>query len=430
MTKWKAALILVLLALGYLLADVSYLTTRAEYPHLMIMYFGSFALFAACIFLIRKSRSLAIPLIGAILLRILLLFSTPNLSDDFYRFLWDGNLSSQGINPFEYTPTEYLDEIGEPGGDLYQKMNSQDYYTIYPPVNQAIFLAAAMLFPGQYWLQVLVLKMFILLFEVGSLFLLFRLLQHFCLDRSLLFLYALNPLVILELTGNIHFEAAMICFTLLAIFFSIREKWWLSSLSVALAFSTKLWPLIFIPFFFNRMPFRKFLGFLGVFLLATILLWMPFYDDYFFEHFGLSLALYFRSFAFNGSLYYLIKNFLPHAGWVLSGVCLLAMIFIFLRDRGKEWSSIFAPLVLVLFTYLLCTTTVHPWYITPLIAFAILTNLRFPVIWSALIPLTYITYQTIPYDENLKIVLLEYTLLLAYFGYEWMHGRMRPAKIP
>ena len=44
-------------------------------------------------------------LIG-IALRIALIFSIPILSDDYFRFLWDGFLSNQGINPFEFKPTE------------------------------------------------------------------------------------------------------------------------------------------------------------------------------------------------------------------------------------------------------------------------------------------------------------------------------------
>jgi hypothetical protein len=54
-------------------------------------------------------RPSEVALIGAALLfRLLLLFAVPALSDDFYRFLWDGRLSLEGINPFLYTPRQLI----------------------------------------------------------------------------------------------------------------------------------------------------------------------------------------------------------------------------------------------------------------------------------------------------------------------------------
>ena len=44
-------------------------------------------------------------LIGlGILLRIALVFAFPLLSDDVYRFIWDGNLVTAGENPFAQLP--------------------------------------------------------------------------------------------------------------------------------------------------------------------------------------------------------------------------------------------------------------------------------------------------------------------------------------
>ena len=38
--------------------------------------------------------------------RLLILFSFPLLSDDIYRFIWDGSLLHHGINPFSLTPSQ------------------------------------------------------------------------------------------------------------------------------------------------------------------------------------------------------------------------------------------------------------------------------------------------------------------------------------
>jgi hypothetical protein len=70
----------------------------------------------------------------------------------------------------------------------------------------------------------------------------------------------------------------------------------------------------------------------------------------------------------------------------------------------------------VLLLYLLLATTVHPWYIATLVALATFTTFTFPYIWSALLIVTYATYLTSTYTENLWFVAMEYALLfLALF---------------
>ena len=46
-----------------------------------------------------------------LLLRLVLMPSTPILEDDFYRYLWDGAVVSEGLNPYEYSP--YQAGLGE-----------------------------------------------------------------------------------------------------------------------------------------------------------------------------------------------------------------------------------------------------------------------------------------------------------------------------
>ena len=66
-------------------------------------------------------------------LRIALVFVEPQLSEDIYRFIWDGRIYAQGIHPLEYTPSqlinqsEYADLLDK---TLYDALNSPDYFTI------------------------------------------------------------------------------------------------------------------------------------------------------------------------------------------------------------------------------------------------------------------------------------------------------------
>jgi hypothetical protein len=69
-------------------------------------------------------------------------------------------------------------------------------------------------------------------------------------------------------------------------------------------------------------------------------------------------------------------------------------------------------------TYLLLATTVHPWYLVIPIMLSVFVRLRFVIIWSFLIMLSYINYSYDPYFENLWIVGIEYGIVFGMLGYE------------
>jgi hypothetical protein len=157
-------------------------------------------------------------LIGAaILFRILLLPAVPNLTEDFYRFIWDGRLLNQGIDPFESVPSFYMLTGNEVPGlteQLYSKLNSPEYFTIYPPINQAIFWMATAFFPNSVYWSMVVMKLIVVVADLANIFILRHLLLVMGLPERYVLLYALNPLVIIETAGNLHFEALMLLFLL------------------------------------------------------------------------------------------------------------------------------------------------------------------------------------------------------------------------
>ena len=74
---------------------------------------------------------ISIPMIWcfAILFRLTLLFSEPGLSDDIYRYVWDGRVFANGINPFLYPPTS--DALAFLRDDaLYPRINHPDLPTL------------------------------------------------------------------------------------------------------------------------------------------------------------------------------------------------------------------------------------------------------------------------------------------------------------
>ena len=238
---------------------IAYGVHRHETVALFSLYF---LLFGIYVFVIKvaTSETLEFWILGAVLFRFVLLLALPNLSDDFYRFIWDGRLLANGIHPFSELPDFYLSSgLSIPGIDqaLYDQLNSQAYFTIYPPLAQFIFWISALASPQSILGSVVVIRIFVLAAEIGSLFLIKRLLIEFNLHPKKILVYALNPLVILELTGNLHFEAFVILFLLLSLYLLYKSKIISSGISFGLAVGAKLLPLIFLPLFLIRLGLKR-----------------------------------------------------------------------------------------------------------------------------------------------------------------------------
>ncbi len=364
----------------------------------------------------------------AIVARFLLLFSTPNLSDDYFRFLWDGYLWNNGINAFSVLPNDVLLlSIPNLNSALYNFLNSPNYYTIYPAVCQFIFFISTFFFPESVTGALLVMKSFLFLCEIGSIWLIIQLLNHFQLPKKQVFLYALNPLIILEFIGNLHFEASMIFFTLACLYFLvIKKNAIIAALFMALAIHVKLIPLLFIPLLFNYLGFKNWFKF-GLFtgIITLLISWLLFGTLQHFINFLTSVNLYFGSFEFHASIYYLFRevgfwitgyNQIEIIGKILSISTLIIILVLSFQQKIKDP---FVLLLLGLCLYFFLSTTVHPWYIGTLVAFCCFTSFKFPVIWSGLAIFSYLTYRNTQYEEILWLTALSYLILIGFILYEW-----------
>ena len=215
---------------------MGYYVERTDFTWLISLLFSAF-LVSGLLFRYFDDQYKLIAFVS-ILFRGSLLFSIPALSDDFYRFFWDGTLYANGLNPYLIHPGEYIRGevlVEHITPSLFEKLNSPNYFTVYPPVCQYLFALASVI--GRNISEsVLVMKGFILLAEIGSIFLIIKLLRLFKMQQKNVLIYALNPLVIMELSGNLHFEAVMIFFFLLAVYF-------LKTRQIALSAQLYLWPL-------------------------------------------------------------------------------------------------------------------------------------------------------------------------------------------
>lgn len=355
-----------------------------------------------------------------------LFLGAPCLSDDVYRFIWDGRLSLEGINPFLFLPSEltYVDFYS----DLFPRLNSPEYYSVYPPLKQYVFVLSAFLANGSEVLNIFWLRLVIFISLVVCLHSVRQIVVLSKKSEAGLYWLAFNPLILIESIGNLHFEIVVLSFLFSSYLLFLKGKsiaW--SAMLFGFAVSIKLIPLILLPLIVKKLGFKKGLFFSLFVLILNVLLFLPFYNEVFFANFSDSLDLYFHTFEFNAGIYYLLRaigfwltgfNLIQYLGTFLAVVDLILIVWISLRSKSFIESA-----VLILTIHLLLSTTVHPWYIIPLLGFSFLTRLRYPLVWSGLIFLSYSAYQAEIVKENLWLVSISYLLLFTIMLYDFRYWK-------
>ncbi len=358
--------------------------------------------------------------------RLILLFSIPNLSNDFYRFIWDGRMIWEGFNPYLSLPEVWVStqpNIIANAEELYKGMGSMNgsNYTCYPPINQLGFLIPAMLFSKHILGSTIVMRIILILADLGTLFYGQKLLDRLNVSRSNIYLYILNPFIILELTGNLHFEGLMIFFLLGSVYYITVRYWKCSAMFLALSICVKAIPLLFLPLFFRQLSFKQFIYFGCITMGTIIMLFTPFVSSELIDNFMQSINLYFQNFEFNASIYYVIReigyqnvgyNIIQTVGKITPIVIILFVGILTLLKQNKNVKFFLHSLLFSISFYYFLSTTIHPWYIAlPLIISVFTSHFKYPLVWSFMMILSYSAYITPEYHENLWLVAVEYIVV-------------------
>ncbi|WP_347173579.1 mannosyltransferase [Polaribacter uvawellassae] len=457
---------------------------RTQFSMVLFLYVS---LFATSFYILKKGKENFKLLTGlSILFRLIFLFSIPNLSQDFYRFIWDGRMLFEGLNPYLYLPENFINQQEFPvhqAAELYAGMGTLNgsNYTNYPPLNQLSFYIAALLAGNSILGAVIVFRLQLILADIGIIYFGKKILEKLQLPIHNIFLYALNPFIIIELTGNIHFEPVLLFFLIWSLYLLFNDKWIWAAVLLACSISVKLIPLLFLPLFYqwfvkksldsarddkslsvraesrtksiwNYLSFlrkqkskQKFLwipAFAGMTKLVvfyiiifstTILLFLPFNNSELIDNYFNSVGLWFRSFEFNASFYYIFREI----GYLFRGyneiavigkiIPILTIVFLgiitFFR-KNKNPKELITVLLFGLSFYYFTTTTMHPWYLATLILLSVFTKYRFPIVWSLVIILSYQAYANLPWKENLWFVGLEYSIVYGYLIWELKNKKL------
>ena len=393
-----------------------------------------FAILFFCYYKLLKinSENLKILIFSTFAFRIIFLVSLPNLSQDFYRFIWDGRLILSGLNPYLQLPKDLIlnanffmpqaKELVFAMGEL-----SAKHYSNYPPINQLCFAIAGFFSPNSIIGAVVVLRLIIVSADLGTLYFGQKLLKNIGLNPNKIYWYMLNPLVVLELSGNLHFEGVMLFFLVLSIYLLQKNSYKWAAFFMAISISVKLLPLLLLPILYKYLGLKKAVIFYGLTLFFCFLFFVPFLSSELIDNYSKTIGLWFTNFEFNASIYYIIRyigqqiygyNIIQTVGKIIPVMVILFILFKAFFSKNKTEIDLFNTFLIVLSIYFFTATTVHPWYIINLVFLSVFTQFKYPIYWSFVIILSYFAYSNPEFKENFYLIFIEYAVVFTMFFLE------------
>ncbi len=399
----------------------------AAYPYLYILLFALYGVAVAAILRQHRGPTFLGLIVGfAILFRVALLFSPLVLSSDLYRYIWDGRVQTAGINPYVYPPSaQELAHLRDEA--IFPHINRPEAPTVYPPGAQMLFALHAIILPD----SIAGLKGIMILFDIGTILLIIRLLKKTGVRSDRVLLYAWSPLVVFEFAGSGHLEALMLPFILLALLARMDEKPLLSGAAIGMATLIKLYPAVLVPALYKRRD-RLFPLAFGATVLLGYLLYLygagekvlGFLPSYFgpWEDFNVGLR-YFLTLA----LVPITASPRLTAMYLLTG--LLGVVASYVAFKRQDDDVAWRGYLMVSAYLLLLPTSFHPWYLIWILPFLCIYPTWGWLYFSGAIMLSYLKYSESFPDVPLGIRLVEFIPLYVLLGIQTIRFRS-PGAVP
>ena len=351
----------------------------------------------------------------------------PTLSDDPFRYRWEGQLQAAGGNPYQTRPND--PEWQHLRDSAFPKVVGRDFKAVYGPLLEQMELwtyRAVSIFETDPVRQVFWFKLPFALLDLGVIAALWTWLRARGVPVERVLLYAWCPLPVLEFWATGHNDSFPILFTALAFMAAARERWTWSFAALSLAGAAKLWPLLLFPVFIgwtNGRPARWFQWWITVPIMG--LLAMPYWSDVW-EN-ARVLTGFLGGWRNNDSLFgillwaatdiYLAKKI---AFGIVGGTVLFVTLLGLPLERAALW---------ILTVTLMVASNCHPWYLTwilPLLAFTPVPAL---LLWTTLIPLAYasvINWSILgEWHGSGEFRWLQYLPVYGLLAGSWIVGRYR-----
>lgn len=429
-SKWAA---IALCILGVALLFLYRFGIRAEAPKDMAWFLKivatQAAIYLAAVWLTlrgKESRSLlVVGLAFAALFRLSVLFAPPYLSDDIYRYVWDGRVQAAGINPYRYVPADQSllrlrDET------IYPKINRRDSApTIYPPVAEGVFFLTTRVSESVTWMKATMVG-----FEAIGIWLTVQLLGSFGLSRQRVLIYAWHPLAVWEIAGSGHLDAMVIGSIAMALVF--RRKNAEAATGVMLAFATlvKFFPAMLFVALYKRWSWKIPVAF----TLTTVVAYLPYLSVGPLRVFGFLPGYANERGMISGEQYFLLvlarklTHFqLPMVAYLT--LCLVALVvvaaWLMYKKRDDNLTYIRSSLIIASF-FMVLLSPHFPWYfvwLLPLLCFVPSPSVFYLTLSSFLLYLTWLDWSDHAVFRIKALIFLPFFVLLATELWRRRHRR-------
>ena len=413
-----STIVLILSTIIYLLIFLAYFLYPVKsiigYTTIYISTSVFFIVLCWQIFLLKISQKYIYSFLAAIvILRIVFIPVHPIGSDDYYRYLWDGKLQANGINPYAYAPD--AKELTYLHSEILPKyVNHANMKTLYPPLTEILFYISYLISGESY----LGLKLLLLFFDLITIYGIFLILKKLNFNKKYLLLYAFSPLPIFQFFVDAHADGFGLAFIILAIFFYLDNRKILSYIMIGLSICIKPIGLLFIS---ERIKV----------ILIPVFICTAMYIPYVFTGTPFQALIKFtENWTFNGIIFDILNSFM-HNNQKVRLICGIIYFFIFLFILFKE-KDLLEKIYLSIFLLLIFSPVVHPWYVSWLVILLPFVPRWSGIFYVSLVSLTSITdlnYQLNGVWKEYTIVLiLEYVPVLAIFLYEVFKSK-KPSRL-
>ena len=207
---------------------------------------------------------LAVALLG----RLALLGLAPLLSEDLWRYLWDGAAHWSGLNPYAHAPgAAAVDPLAATPAlaAVRAQIGHAEIPTIYPPVAQLAFAAVGAVGPSQ-----LLWRLALVAADGLSIFWLWRWAERTRRAPSCAALFAFAPVCVLEGAVGGHVDALGVAGLIVAGAALEGTRVWPAAVGLAVAVGTKLMPALVAPTLWLHGRRRALLGGVALLVLSAL----------------------------------------------------------------------------------------------------------------------------------------------------------------
>ena len=310
--------------------------------------------------------------------RVALVLAPPLLSDDVYRYVWEGRVQVHGGNPYAWLDRPEMPRWAPLRDAVWDGVSHKHMTALYPPAWQLAARAVVALHDS-----VLAMKTFLVACEAATLALLALVLRRRGLPPGRLLVLAWSPLALVEVAGSGHNDAFAILLTVGAVLALETGRPLVSAALGGVAFQAKLLPGFVLAAWARR--YRSWHVLTAIAVAAALVvpyaaagpgLW----------HSAIRYARYWR---FNETAYALLHAAFGQDGAALASAALVAAVALALAWRRAEPAT--AGLAVVAASLLLAAN-VLPWYALWLLPFLVLRDSPPALLFTGAVALAYLAY--------------------------------------